>query len=392
MLNDAKLRSLSRGHSNNTPQKIADSNGLAALVRPSGQISFILRFRWNGKQQTHTLGQYPSISLKEARERATQCRKWLADGFDPRQQTRLEKQANKEKLTTRQAIEFWLTDSETAAAENYRKQFEKHVFPFLGNLPIDQLDTGAWLKVFRDIKRGAHHRAAPNSAAFIFGLTKTAMKYCRARQMITTTVLNDLSAGDVGATVNKRDRILTASELCDVLAWTDNIGHPFYYRGLLILLTAFGCRLSELRQSDVREWNIQEMIWTAPKQNTKTGIEIMRPIPSALLPALTALIHDRKSGLLLGEEKTVGAVSNYVIGIARKLGHDSWTAHDLRRTFATRLADLGIPHHVIEALLGHALPGVAGIYNRSNMLKEKREALELWQTELEQRVMQNINK
>ena len=74
-------------------------------------------------------------------------------------------------------------------------------------------------------------------------------------------------------------------------------------------------------------------------------------------------------------------MSNYIIGLSRKLGHDSWTAHDFRRTFATRLADMGVPHHVIEALLGHALPGVAGIYNRSNLLKEKREALELWMSE-----------
>jgi integrase len=97
--------------------------------------------------------------------------------------------------------------------------------------------------------------------------------------------------------------------------------------------------------------------------------------------SLASLINDRKSGLLLTEKKTVGSVSNYIIGISRKLGHDSWTAHDIRRTVATRLADMGIHHHVIEALLGHVLPGVAGIYNRSHLLNEKREALELWISE-----------
>ena len=230
MLNDAKLRALARGHDNTSPKKIADSNGLAALVRPNGQISFIFRFRLNAKQQNFTLGQYPNLSLKAARERATQCRKWLADGFDPRVQARIEKQANREQLTVRQAVDFWLTDSETAAADSYRKQFEKHIFPHLGDLPIDQLDTAAWLKVFSDIKRGTYHRAAPNAAAYVFGLTKTAMKYCRARQMVKTTVLNDLSAGDVGATVNKRDRVLKQNELDDAVTWTNDIRNPFYYR------------------------------------------------------------------------------------------------------------------------------------------------------------------
>lgn len=381
MLSDTKLRSLSRGHSNKAPQKLADANGMAALVRPNGQISFIYRFRWGGKQQTHTLGQYPVMSLKDARDRANQCRKWLADGFDPRQQARIEKQANKEKLTTRQAIEFWLNDKAPTAVDNYRRQFEKHVFPQLGNLPIDQLDAGAWLKVFRDIKIGTHYRAAPNAASYIFGLTKTAMKYCRARQMITSTVLNDLSSGDAGEVVKKRSRVLSTDELNDLLQWTNNVGNPFYYRGLIKLLITFGCRLSELRQSDVSEWNMTKLEWTAPEQNTKTGVDIVRPIPAAVLPVLKSLIGSRKSGLLLGEEKTVGAVSNYVISISRKLGHNSWTAHDLRRTFATRLADLGIAHHVIEALLGHALPGVAGIYNRSKQLNEKRQALDLWLSE-----------
>lgn len=382
MLTDSQLRSKTRGHNKASPEKLSDSNGLAALVRPNGQISFIFRFRWNAKQQNITLGKYPGLSLKEARERAAQCRKWLADGFDPRIQARLEKQANREQLTVRQAIEFWLSDSETAAADNYRKQFEKHIFPHLGDLPIDQLDTASWLKVFSDIKRGTYHRAAPNSAAYIFGLTKTAMKYCRARQRITTTALNDLSAGDVGDTVNKRDRVLKPDELSDVLAWSNDIRNPFYYRALLKPLVVFGCRLSELRLSTVKEWDMDAMVWTAPKQHTKTGVEIQRPIPAALAPVMISIINGRKTGLLLTEEKTIAAVSNYIIGLSRKLGHDSWTAHDFRRTFATRLADMGVPHHVIEALLGHALPGVAGIYNRSNLLKEKREALELWMSEI----------
>lgn len=378
MLSDTKLRALTKGHSNNAPVKHADSNGLAALVRPNGQISFIFRFRWEGKQQTHTIGKYPNVSLKEARERASQCRKWVADGFDPRQQARLIKQTNIGQLTVRQAIEYWFTDSGTAAADKYRKQFEKHIFPHIGNLPIDQLETAAWLKVFRDIKQGAHHRAAPNSAAYIFGLTKTAMKYCRAHQKITTTALNDLSSADVGEPVKKCDRVLSKNELSDVIAWTNDIRNPFYYRAMIKLMIAFGCRLSELRQSDIKEWDLAEMVWTVPKEHSKTGMSIVRPIPNALLEFVTSLIGDRKSGFLLSEEKTVGAVSSYAKNICRRLKHESWSAHDLRRTFATCLANLDVPHHVIESLLGHALPGVAGVYNRSHLLNPKREALELW--------------
>lgn len=63
----------------------------------------------------------------------------------------------------------------------------------------------------------------------------------------------------------------------------------------------------------------------------------------------------------------------------KKLGHsERWTLHDLRRTFATCVAGLGIGPHVVEALLGHSLGGVAGIYNRQSYLAEQLTALELW--------------
>ena len=63
-----------------------------------------------------------------------------------------------------------------------------------------------------------------------------------------------------------------------------------------------------------------------------------------------------------------------------------WTLHDLRRTAATRIADLGVQPHVIEAVLNHASghkSGVAGIYNRSTYAEEKRAALDLWASHLQ---------
>nr|WP_282705588.1 tyrosine-type recombinase/integrase [Shewanella colwelliana] len=67
-----------------------------------------------------------------------------------------------------------------------------------------------------------------------------------------------------------------------------------------------------------------------------------------------------------------------------KLQHEKkWTLHDLRRTLATRLNDLGIPPHVVEHLLGHSVSGVAGIYNRSHYINEKKVALDKWLDEIQ---------
>ncbi|MCZ4337372.1 tyrosine-type recombinase/integrase [Shewanella colwelliana] len=67
-----------------------------------------------------------------------------------------------------------------------------------------------------------------------------------------------------------------------------------------------------------------------------------------------------------------------------KLQHEKkWTLHDLRRTLATRLNDLGIPPHVVEHLLEHSVSGVAGIYNRGHYINEKKVALDKWLYELQ---------
>ena len=86
---------------------------------------------------------------------------------------------------------------------------------------------------------------------------------------------------------------------------------------------------------------------------------------------------------MLGQLKSSESVSVYGGKIWEKLKHEKkWTLHDLRRTVATGLNDLGIAPHVVGALLGHSIQGVAGIYNRSQYLPEKLKALELWQERL----------
>lgn len=83
--------------------------------------------------------------------------------------------------------------------------------------------------------------------------------------------------------------------------------------------------------------------------------------------------------MLLGEMKKPEAVSQWGRILYRRLEHSTpWTLHDLRRTFATSLNNLGIAPHVVEQLLGHSMPGVMAVYNRSQYIPEKQLALDKW--------------
>lgn len=82
--------------------------------------------------------------------------------------------------------------------------------------------------------------------------------------------------------------------------------------------------------------------------------------------------------------KASSAVSAWGRLVWKRLGHsEAWSLHDLRRSFSTKLNELGIAPHVVEQLLGHTMPGVMSVYNHSQYLPEKLDALNKWYERLE---------
>ncbi|EPP3091369.1 site-specific integrase, partial [Escherichia coli] len=159
---------------------------------------------------------------------------------------------------------------------------------------------------------------------------------------------------------------------------------PPYYSALIRLLIVFGCRTGELRLSEIREWDFKEMLWTVPKEHSKTKVAIFRPIPESILPFVTQLVEqNRHTGLLLGELKQEASVSQYGRFMHKKLNHPHWSLHDIRRTFTTMLNDLGVDPHIVEQLTAHQMPGMQRVYNHSRYLDAKRNALDMWTERLE---------
>lgn len=106
--------------------------------------------------------------------------------------------------------------------------------------------------------------------------------------------------------------MLTNKELGELLRALDEKIFPPYYSALIRLLIVFGCRTTELRRSEVREWDFKEMLWTVPKEHSKTKVAIFRPIPEAILPFVMKLVEqNRHTGLLLGELKGQSSVAEY---------------------------------------------------------------------------------
>ncbi|HFW4798876.1 TPA: tyrosine-type recombinase/integrase [Salmonella enterica subsp. diarizonae serovar 60-67:z35:-] len=379
-LSDSALRKM-LGRESPASNFYADGDGLSVKVSCSGVMTWYFTYRIGGRTnapQRVKLGNYPDLSLKAAREKREQCRAWLAEDKNPRHLLNITAQESLKPVTVKEALEYWIDEYATRKRANVDKhtaQLKKHIYPYIGDYPLSMCETRHWLECFSRVRK-----SSPVAAGYLLQMCKQALKFCRVHRYAVSNALNDLAVDDVGKKQEKRDREHTRQELADIWRESTELKFKPYYATLLHLLIVFGCRTQELRLSRISEWDLEEWIWTVPKEHSKRGVKIQRPVPDAIRPYIEALTErNKKSGLLLAEVKNSEAVSQWGRGLYKRLGHSSpWTLHDLRRTFATTLNNMGIAPHVVEQLLGHSLGGVMAVYNRSQYLPEKLDALNKW--------------
>lgn len=372
---------------------LADGLGLSARISVAGGISWLYRYRapLTKKVVWVTLGKYPDLPLKQARIERDKCREWVAMGLDPRTERKLLVESTVRPKTVSDAIDLWLNEYVQHNRSDYdrlRQQLDLWIISSVGDLPLSGMTQKHWRDCF-----AIRAKQSPVAAGFVLQSLTQAMLFCRKRGFDIHPDIFDLDLGLVGAKrQNKKNRTLIEEdswgEFTDLLNWLNAGNTPPYYRNLIILLIALGARTQELRKSKIGEWDLDSMVWTVPVENNKTGKrdtkggksgEIKRPIPNELLPLIEHLASISSSDYLLGEYKEESTVSCYGGRIWKKLNHQNkWSLHDLRRTVATGMSDLEIDPYIVEAMLGHSLGGVKGIYNRSHYLVQKRKALDVW--------------
>ncbi len=384
VLTDSKLKMYLKGHDGKYPVKIKDLDGLSVLARPTGKVTFTLRYSFDGKQKELALGAFTGkphgMTLKDARDKARECQRWLEEGRDPALVMKLAKNELLKPVTVRDALEYWLNnhaEKKRTNAEKHRQQFAKWVYPRIGDLPLSECETRHWLSVFDE-----YRAKAPVASGYCFQNCKQAIKYCRVRNYASSKALDDLTVNAVGEKQTAKTRVLTLDELRDVLAWCDNERNNQYYRHLLRLLVIFGARTQEIRFATVDEFDLTTGIWTVPIEHSKTAKPITRAIPDTARGLIGFLISEaRKQGtdLLLWEVKKPEAVSQWGRMLWKRLGHTKpWGLHDLRRSMATHLSGDGQPPYIIELILGHSLGGVMKHYIHNQRVPEQLTTLNRW--------------
>jgi integrase len=178
-----------------------------------------------------------------------------------------------------------------------------------------------------------------------------------------------------------RERVLDDAELAAI--W--RAAGDDAYGKVVKLLILTGCRRQEVGGMRWSELDLEKGSWSLPPERTKNGRAHVLPLMPLALKIIQS-VQERVTRDHLFGTRSSGGFSDWghaKADLDQRLGTTvrPWRLHDLRRTCASRLCDLGVAPHVVETILNHQSGhrgGVAGIYNRSNYANEVRAALALW--------------
>lgn len=352
----------------------AETHGLGLRMRASGNRVWVLRPPRNGgKSVIFTLGSTDVLTLAEARNAARERMAKATLGDDPHAARR---EARAQAAVTMGAVvERYITAAEKrlrpSTIYNLKNHLNAHWKPLHG-LPLNSLrraDIAAQLDLITD-ENGPH---AANRARVVLS---TFFSWAMGAGLIET---NPVIGTNRATAQVARDRVLLEAELAAVwrACGDDDFGR------IMKLLILTGQRRDEVAGIAWGELDLAGALWTLPAPRSKNWRAHDVPLSAVALGILADAPRMADRELVFGTG--AGPFSGFghaKIRLDKRTGIAvPWRIHDLRRTAATGMANLGVLPHVVEAVLNHvsgSRAGVAGIYNRASYAAEKRAALDLW--------------
>jgi integrase len=347
-----------------------DITGFGLRLREGGSRTWVYQYRIGKKQRRMVLGSAKSVPLSLARENASKLEARVKLGGDPAidKETARREVGNTLGVLAEQYLEVRKSSWRTRSYEEVRRHLIKQAKP-LHDFPISAVAQHNVANLLNNLARESGAVAANRVRSSLSALFRWAMG-----EGIR------LPEGNIASYTNKRDerpreRVLCDSELKAIWAACreDDYGR------ILKLLMLTGQRANEiglLRWSEVQGDQI-----VLPGERTKNHRAHVIPLSEPAMTILAKRVR-RDRGFVFGRDGSgFRGWSKAKEKIEARAPLEPWVVHDLRRTVATRMAELGVQPHIIEAVLNHVSGhkgGVAGIYNRATYDKEKREALNLW--------------
>ena len=360
--------------------------GLYFVLQPSGKASWAVRYRHQHKTRKLTLGTFPAIDLKSARDLASKALVKVAAGVDPAFEKKTEAAARKNDAIEAVVDQF---------VERYAKANARRSWPETERI-LNREIVSAWRgrslstvtrREVHDLLDAIVDRGSPITANRTLAAFRRLCGWAVDRDLIARSPCVGLRPP---STEHSRDRILTDVELRRVWEACGIIDWPFGPLVRLLILT--GQRRDEVGALRWSEIDLDAKVWTLPKERAKNNVEHVVPLTERSIEILISLprveppMGKPDHVFTTGGGRPVQGYSKakHRLDAATSIGGETiahWTLHYLRRTFASGCARLGVQLPVIEKVLNHvsgSFGGIVGVYQRHSFAEEKRAALNLW--------------
>lgn len=386
MLTDVAIRKAEPGPK---PRKLTDGRGLFVLVTPAGQRWWRFKYRFGGKEKLLSLGVYPDVPLKAAREKAEAARTLVAAGTDPSAARQAEKREQREAAANdfESVAREWLENIRAEWSAQHHvdslKRFEVFIFPKIGHRPIREIAAPELLAALRAIEG----RGTIESAHKVARACGQVFRYAIAAGRCDRNPAADLRGALKARPKPKPMAALGAGDLPDLLRRIEAYDGELQTRLALRLLALTFVRTNELRGAAWAEIDLDKAEWTIPADRMKTGAPHHVPLSRQAVEAFRALrqISGERDLVFPGRRPTQPISKNTILFALYRMGyHSRMTGHGFRAVASTTLNELGYRPDVIERQLAHAEKNaVRAAYHRSQYLEERKAMMQQWADHLD---------
>jgi integrase len=363
-----------------------DARGLYVEIAPKGGKWWRFKYRFDRKEKRLSLGVYPDVTLKAARQSRDEARKLLADGIDPSEHrralksARVEGAANSFEAVAREWVAKFKPSWTADHAERITRRFERNVFPWIGDSLIQELVAPDLLRVLRRIEnRGAlptAHRALQNCGQVF--------RYAIATGRADRDISADLRGALPPARTTHHASLTNPKAVGELLRAIEGYEGSFVTRCALRLAPLVIVRPGELRKAEWIEFDLEAAEWRIPAERMKMSqqhivplsrqaVEIFRELKPLTGPAGYVFPGARTNGRPMSE--------NTINGALRRLGYakHEMTGHGFRSMASTLLNEQSWHRDAIERQLAHAeRDSVRAAYNYAEHLPERRKMMQAW--------------
>ena len=374
---------------------LSDGDGLYFIVRKNGSKFFRFDFRYGGKRLSMSLGTYPKISLKEARDKKDECKKLLSENINPISEKRVKKSS--ESLTLGMIIDEWLelrAKSSSEATVTQNRRMLKNITNWLGNIAIKDIKRVDIINILEKIQNKgiietAHRLLSLMNKIYMFAVTK---------EYIEHNIFADIDKKSVLIPSNKNihhPAITIPSEIKELLKDINSIEEKFKSDISVIfifkIIPYVFVRSENIRLMRWDELDLEKGIWEIPKEKMKTHIAFVCPLSRQAIDIIKQIepYSRHRSGFVFpSPSKNDRGVSGATLSdTLNRLGYKNrHTFHGFRSMFSTNAYECykehGFHSDIIESCLAHKEKNrVKASYNRESKYKyfeEKKELMQWW--------------